>query len=415
MFEATPAGRLLDEVRAHDFDADPVLEVGYNRVEAIREIDRGIRALQAEQVHQIGELYAERSVLMGLGHDGDPGLSVIGEVSMARHIGPTAAASQFELAVGMRRLPQVFDLFAAGVISEATARVVVHETTALSVDDIMVADSEIAAKIPGMTTHQARQATARIVISIDTEAAYERAKRNRADQRVTMTPEADGVASLRVRGPAEQILAAFKVLDDYATGMRATGDPRTRGQIMTQTLVERVTGLSYADDVDVELNLVLDAETLLGEGDNPVDLEGYGPICPDVADDIIGRAPNASVRRLLVDPVDGTLVVREPRRRRYDAPTRSFVYSRDRRCRQPGCDCKIRDVDHPLPYEYGGLTVKENAQGLCKRSHTIKHQPGWTVRVRGKATIWRTPTGHEYRSDPPPVLPRDNDPGRRRQ
>ncbi|MET0930399.1 MAG: hypothetical protein ABWX74_12830 [Aeromicrobium sp.] len=74
MFEATATEDLLREVRAHDFDADPVLEVGHNRVEAIREIDRGIRALQAEQVHQIGALYAERAVLMGLGQ-GDPGLA----------------------------------------------------------------------------------------------------------------------------------------------------------------------------------------------------------------------------------------------------------------------------------------------------------------------------------------------------
>ena len=56
MFEATPAGRLLDDVRAHDFDVDPVLDAGHHLIDAIREIDRGIRALQAEQVHQIGEL-----------------------------------------------------------------------------------------------------------------------------------------------------------------------------------------------------------------------------------------------------------------------------------------------------------------------------------------------------------------------
>jgi hypothetical protein len=407
MFEATPAGRLLDEVRAHDFDADSVLEAGHNRIDAIREIDRGIRALQAEQTHQIGELYAERTVLMGLGH-GDPGLSIIGEVAMARHIGPAAASTQFELAIGMRRLPKVFDLFATGAISEATARAVAAETTCLHVDDVMVADAEIAEKIPGMTTFQARRATARIVISIDTEAAYQRATANRADQRVSMTPEPDGVATLHLRGPAEMILAAHKALDDWATGLRATGDPRTRGQIMTQTLVERVTGMSYADEADVEINLVLDAETLIGGGGTPVELEGYGPISPDVADEIIARAPTASIRRLLADPVDGSLVVREPRRRRFDGPTAAYIKTRDRRCRQPGCDLKIRHNDHVHAYEHGGLTTKDNGQGLCTRSHTLKHQPGWNVRTDGNATIWRTPTGHEYRSEPPPILPRTN-------
>jgi hypothetical protein len=259
-----------------------------------------------------------------------------------------------------------------------------------------------------MTTMQARQAAARIVIAIDAEAAYQRASANRADQRVSVTPDADGVATLHVRGPAEQILAAHKTLDDWATGLRSTGDPRTRGQIMSQTLVERVTGLQHPDDVDVEINLVLDAETLVANGTNPVDLEGYGPISPDVADEIIARAPRASVRRLLVDPVDGTLIVREPRRRRFDGPTSAHIKTRDRRCRQPGCDLKIRHNDHIHAYERGGLTVRENGQGLCPRSHTLKHQPGWHVRSEGNATVWRTPTGHEYRSEPPPVLPRDS-------
>nr|MCW2728010.1 endonuclease [Aeromicrobium sp.] len=166
-----------------------------------------------------------------------------------------------------------------------------------------------------------------------------------------------------------------------------------------------MTGLKYADSCDVEVNLVLDAKTLLAGGDTPVELDGYGPISPDVADEIIARAPNASIRRLLIDPVDGTLIVREPRRRRFDRPTSAHIRTRDRSCRQPGCDLQIRDDDHIQDYQFGGPTTADNGQGLCARSHTIKHQPGWTVKADGKTTIWRTPTGHQYRSTPPPILP----------
>ncbi|MCW2789219.1 MAG: endonuclease, partial [Aeromicrobium sp.] len=81
----------------------------------------------------------------------------------------------------------------------------------------------------------------------------------------------------------------------------------------------------------------------------------------------------------------------------------------------PGCDCSIRDTDHITDFQLGGPTTADNGQGLCKRSHSIKHQPDWQVTSSGKATIWRTPTGHEYRSDPPPVLPRDDNPGHLRQ
>lgn len=403
MFETAPTDSVLAAVRGHDFAADPVTHHGRHRIDAIRELDRGIRALQAEQVAQVAALLDERTKLM-VG-TGDPCLSVIGEISMARNVGPTAAGSQVQLAMGMARMPQVFTLFADGVISEATARAVATETRSLHVDDAPVADAEIAAKIPGMTTLRARHAAARIVIGIDAEAAHERARRNRADARVTLLPEVDGVATLQVRGPAEQIVAAHQALDTWASGLRSTGDPRTRGQIMCQTLVERVTGLAFADDVSVEVNLVLDADTLVAGASTAVELEGYGPICPDVADEIIARAPNRSVRRLLTDPVDGTLVVREPRRRRFDAPTAAHIRRRDRYCRQPGCDLTIRHGDHVRAYEHGGPTTAANGQGLCARSHTIKHQPGWDVAVDGRTTVWRTPTGHEYRSDPPPVLP----------
>ena len=414
MFTEVATDDLLREVRGHDFGADPSHEFGANRIDAIVALDRSIRAAQAEQLAQIAALVEERSKFMGLNR-GDPTLSVIGEVGMARNIGPTAAGTQVGLALGLDRLPRVKKLFLDGLVSEPVVRAVVKESVSLAADDFVVLDGEIADQLPGLTPIRAGQLTARAVIRIDADAARERATRNRADQRVSLFPDTDGVAHLHARGPAEQILAAHTALDDHARALRAAGDDRTLGQIMTQTLVERVTGQRYADDVTVEVQLVMDAATLLAADDGePVDLPGYGPISPSVADDIIAGAPNAWLRRLLVDPVDGTLVVREPRRRHFDPTTAGHIRTRDRRCRQPGCDLKIRHHDHIHAHIDGGLSTTDNGQGLCIRSHTLKHQPGWTVTSKGKATIWQTPTGHTYISHPPPLVPKDR-PGHLRQ
>jgi len=413
MFEATDTQDLLREIRAYDFDSDPVHEWGANRVDAIAALDRSIRSAQAEQAAQIAALYADRLPMMGIGR-GAPELSVIGEVSMARNISPGAAGTQFSLAIGMTQIPRIAELFAAGLISEPVARAVVKESAALCPDDLAVLDGELATRLVGLTAFRAAMLTRHHVIRIDVEAARARAAANRADRRVSMFPETDGVAILHVRGPAEQIVATYNSLDSWAQGLRASGDERSTGEIMCHTLVERVTGLAHADEINVEVGLVMDAKTLIADGDEPVELDGYGPISPDVADEIIARAPNRSIRRLLTDPIDGTLLVREPRRRRFDMPTAAHIRTRDRRCRQPGCDSKIRDNDHIHAYENGGLSTKENGQGLCPRSHTIKHLPGWKVVPEGKASIWTTPTGHTYRSDPPPLLPRNN-PGRLRQ
>jgi hypothetical protein len=413
MFTEVATEDLLREVRGYDFDSDPAHECGANHIDAITALDRLIRSAQAEQLARITALHADRVALMGIG-GGDPSLSVIGEVAMARNVGPGAAGTQVGLALGLDRLPRVMGLFMAGQISEQAARAVVKESEPLHTDDFVILDAEIAPLLPGLTHVKAGRAAARAVIRIDAEAALQRATRNRADQRVSMFRDTDGVAILQVRGPAEQILATHQALDAHARALRAIGDQRTTGQIMTQTLVERVTGQAYAVDVDVEVQLVMEAPTLLGQDGEPVDLVGFGPISPDIADDLIAQAPNASVRRLLVDPVDGTLVVRDPRRRHFDAPSRGHIRARDRSCRQPGCDCRIRDDDHIHEYAAGGETVVGNGQGLCKRSHTIKSLPGWVVTTQGKATIWTTPTGHTYRSDPPSLLPR-NSPGHLRQ
>ena len=413
MFSEVAAEDLLREVRAHDFEAEPEHEFGASRIDAIVAFDRVAAAAKAGQLRQIAAFYEERVAKVGLGC-GDPALSVIGEIAMARNISPSAAGTLLGLAIGMARLPLALDLLEAGKISESVARAVVNESECLNVDDVDILDGEIAPALPGLTAREAGRLTARAVIRIDAEAARARAERNRADQRVSMFPDADGVAHLQARGPAEQILAAHTALDQHARALRAAGDQRTLGQIMTQTLVERVTGLAYAEDIGVEVEIVLDAPTLFGHDGEPVDLTGYGPIAPSVADDIIANAPTARARRLLVDPVDGTLKVRENRARHFDSATAGHIHARDRWCRQPGCDLKIRHKDHIHAYIDGGETTLGNGQGLCTRSHTLKHLPGWSVTAQGSSTVWKTPTGHTYISHPPPVLPKDQ-PGHLRQ
>lgn len=413
MFDKTQIDGLLKELSAYDFVATSLDDFGANRIDAIAAYDRVIRSAQARQAGQIAALFAERSQQMTLGR-GDAALSVIGEVGMARNVSPGAAGSQFTLALGMRDLPQVAGLFVSGVISENTARAVVRESAALGADDLLVLDAELAPRLTGLTATRAARVTRYAVIRIDAEAARTRAEANRADQRVTMFPETDGVATLHVRGPAEQITAAFHALDAWAQAQRSAGDVRTPGQIMSQTLVERVTGVAHADGLNVEIGLVMDIANLTNNGDQPVDLVGYGPIAPDLADELIGKSAKAWIRRLFTDPINGTLTRRDSRRRRFDGPLAGHIKTRDRTCRQPGCSCRIRHIDHIKSFESGGLTTSDNGQGLCIRSHTIKHQPGWKVTTQDIAAVWQTPTGHTYRSTPPPLLPRPQ-PGHLRQ
>lgn len=109
----------------------------------------------------------------------------------------------------------------------------------------------------------------------------------------------------------------------YAALKRAadsTLDDRSRGQVMADTLVERVTGRPAGQAEPVALNLVVSDQTLLGGDNSPALIEGYGPIPATVARRLISGAvtderSRATLRRLYRHPKTGALVAMESRSR----------------------------------------------------------------------------------------------------
>lgn len=394
------ADRLLALVTPEgDLDDD----FGAGRIEIVAACERVVAAARALQLEQTRELLRQREQQV---EGTTAGLSVIGEVAMARNVSPSAGETMLRAALTLRDMPAVTDALRTGAIGEPTARAIAREVSHLDVDDTQLVDAALAEHLPRLTPRRATELTRELVVAADHEAAELRAESARAEQYVSVHAEADGTATLVAHGPAELVTAAGRALEAWADGARSTGDPRTHGQVQLQTLVERVTGAERPDHADVEIGIVIDAATLLGASNAPAEVVGHGPVAPSVADDIIGRAHRLFYRRLVADPVDGSLVARDPRRRRFDGPLAAHLRARDRhRCRQPGCDCRIRDLDHVTAHVDGGPTTTANGQGLCKRSHTLKHLPGWSTTTRPDGTVeWRTPTGHVYTS-PVPALP----------
>lgn len=411
MFENVAIEGALAAVRSHVFDShdDPM---GDARIDAIAALDRTIRSAQAEQAHQIAALAAERTSRMTIVH---ADLSVIGEIGMARNISPSAAGNQYGFAIGLARLPQVHKVFAAGLISEPATRKVVDETVGLAGDQVREFDREIAPQLAGLTPGKARDLARTLAISIDADAAVERTKRNRANKFVSLFPDTDGVAVLQVRGPAEEMVACHRSLTRAAKAAKAAGDSRSMGQIMCDEAVARLTGRQKAD-TPIELGIHMSLDSLLRKNQAPALLSGFGPIPSELAHNLVASHATVWVRRFFTDPVSGLLVDVDARRRRFDPKTKQLITATDRTCRQPGCDCRVQDLDHILAHVNGGPSIRANAQGLCKRSHTIKHLPGWQVVGTHLDVCWTTPTGHRYHSRPAPIfafVPRNN--GRLRQ
>jgi hypothetical protein len=114
-----------------------------------------------------------------------------------------------------------------------------------------------------------------------------------------------------------------------------TFDDRSRGQVMADTLFERVTGRPAEEPESVALNLVMSDEALWAQDNAPAVLDGYGPIPASVARRLVGDAvvdeqALATLRRLYRDPKSGSLVAMESRSRFFPKGLAGFIGLRDR-------------------------------------------------------------------------------------
>ena len=176
----------------------------------------------------------------------------------------------------------------------------------------------------------------------------------------------------------------------YASLKRAadtTFDGRGRGQVMADTLVERVTGQPADVPTPIEVNLVITDDALLGGDQTPARVPGYGPIpaavaCRLAGDAIADERSKATLRRLYRRPSSGALVAMESRTRLFPKSLARFIAIRDDTCRTPYCDAPIRHMDHATAHAAGGETSELNGLGECEACNYAKEAPGWRVATR---------------------------------
>ncbi len=72
-------------------------------------------------------------------------------------------------------------------------------------------------------------------------------------------------------------------------------------------MVQRITGQAHAEQVPLEVEVVLTDQALLGEDDEPAVVVGYGAVPAGAARDLVARAERVALRRLLTEPATGQL------------------------------------------------------------------------------------------------------------
>jgi Domain of unknown function (DUF222) len=387
-------------------------------IERIAELERVKSAAAAGQARAAAALDASRRAAEAAA--GVPaanrGRGVASEVALARRDSPARGGRHLGFAKALvNEMPHTLAALEQGLLSEWRATLIVRESACLDIEDRQALDAELCgdpAGLDGMGDARVAAAARSIAYRLDPHAVVERAAKAETERTVTIRPAPDTMTWLTALLPVAQGVSVYAALRRAAD---TTFDGRSRGQVMADTLVERVTGRSAATPTPIAVNLVLSDRTLLSGDNTPADISGYGPIPAEVARGLVmavgaDSRSRATLRRLYAHPESGALVAMESRARRFPRGLATFIGLRDQRCRTPYCDAPIRHRDHATPHARGGRTAVANGLGSCERCNYVKEAAGWRVSTdfdeTGRhAAEFTTPTGRHYRSAAPPRAP----------
>ncbi|KXW62514.1 HNH endonuclease, partial [Mycolicibacterium phlei DSM 43239 = CCUG 21000] len=227
------------------------------------------------------------------------------------HDAPNAGGRHLGMARALvEEMPYTLAALECGALSEYRAMLIVRESACLSVEHRRDLDARLCADITRLAgwgdkriAAQARQ----IACELDVAAVVDRSAKAPTDRNLTIRPAPDAMVYVTAHLPVAQGVSVYATLKRQAD---TTFDGRTRGQVMADTLVERITGRPAAPrgqvmadtlvdripgrpaarPADVMVNLVMADTTLMGDDDAPAWLQGYGPLPAAIARGLTGDA-----------------------------------------------------------------------------------------------------------------------------
>ncbi len=398
------------------------------RIDAIRAAEELACTLSAAQAALAASLDASvRSERAARGVAAERrGRGVAEQVAHARRESPHRGRQHLGLAkITPTELPHTWAAWCAGRVTEWMVTLIAQETACLPlqhrmrVDELIAADPEV---LETMSPQQVRGRCRAEAEHLDPTAVLTRRRYAETQRHVSIRPAPDTMTWVTALLPVKDGVSVYATLTRAADTARTTGDPRTRGQVMADTLVaatlqhqpDSTTGSTTTGEngtpgtvrPGVQLHLLMSDTALFGDTDAPARLDGYGPIPAELAREIITNTLDSDesvwVRRLFTDPTTGALAGCDPRARRFPATLARLIRLRDGVCRTPWCDAPIRHIDHAEPHATGGATTLSNGQGLCEACNYAKQAEDWHTRPDRHGEIITTmPTGHQYATRPP--------------
>ncbi len=342
------------------------------------------------------------------------GRGVATEIALARRDSPARGGRHLGFAKALvNEMPYTLAALECGALSEWRATILVRESACLDVEDRRRLDTELCAdvkQLDGMGDAALAAAAKATAYRLDPQAVVDRAAHAPDDRTVTIRPAPDTMTYVTALLPVATGVSVYAALKREAD---VCCDGRSRGQVMADTLVERVTGRAADEPVPVAVNLVISDQALLGAEPAAAVIAGYGSVPSAIAQNMIRDAvtddrSRATLRRLYATPASGAVVAMDSRARIFPKALAAFLDLRDQRCRMPYCDAPIRHRDHATPHRRGGPTSALNGAGMCEACNYTKEAAGWKVETKvghnGRHTAeFTTPTGARHHSTAPPA------------
>jgi hypothetical protein len=349
-------------------------------------------------------------------------------------------------------LPATFAALAAGEVDLARAAALADALAGTSPELARRIEARLLPGASDLSVARLRARALELLAELDAAAADERREQRRRQADVFVQPGADGMATLGADLPADQAAEAYAVIDALAAMAKADGDERPIRQIRTElfSLLLRRPGGHGQPGPAAHLTITATLNSLAGDTTAAGSVNGL-VITAAHARELLARigslglsVPEGGGLTFAVTDGDGRLlatttvaellrVATTGCRAHPDAdddggcgcpvlgappdtdayqPTdrqQTFVKTRDRTCRMPGCGQRVgwADLDHVIAHACGGPTACTNLCCLCRSDHRLKtFARGWTFRMEADGTLHvTTPTGITRTTRPPGLHP----------
>ncbi|UPO78114.1 HNH endonuclease signature motif containing protein [Arthrobacter sp. Helios] len=261
--EATDAGLTDRGLTDQDLTDGDLIDL----VRALEELKSAAAAAQARATAAFDASQQQAQARAGI-PAAQFGRGIGAQIALARRESPHRGGRYLGLGKALTyEMPHTLAALSAGVLSEWRATLLVRETACLEKEDRRRVDALVCGNPSTLEGLGDRRLIARIrtlTQAIDPASQTRRHAKAVADRYVSSRPAPDTMAYLTGLLPAAQGVAVFAALSRAASSLRASGDERGMGQIMADTLVERITGQATATQVPVEVHLVMTNRTLFG-------------------------------------------------------------------------------------------------------------------------------------------------------